>query len=153
MKASNNHKTAIGCVLLLTLLCTLPLACRRTSSDEKVASSTETSELAKDLIGAWVHVGRPGNAGEIPTEGGRFKFRTGKHWTLVRADPTGLVVEQFGGTYTLKGNEYVETQQYADSHWIQDNGKSFRFTVKVDRDTMTQVGIGNPYTEVWTRAK
>jgi hypothetical protein len=109
--------------------------------------------LAQDMIGAWVHVGRPGNVGEIPTEGGRFKFRTGKHWTLVRADPTsGLVVEQFGGTYTLKGNEYVETQQYADATWVKDNGKSFKFTVKVEGDTMTQVGIDNPYTEVWKRA-
>ena len=126
------------------------VACNRNNPAQKEA---ESSQLAHDMIGAWVHVGRPGDVREIPAEGGRFKFRTGKHWTLVRADPTGLVTEQFGGTYTLNGNEYVETQQYADSHWIQDNGKSFKFTVKVESDTMTQVGVGNPYTEVWKRAK
>jgi hypothetical protein len=32
-------------------------------------------------------------------------------------------------------------------------GKSFKFKVTVDGDTMTQVAIGNPYTEVWKRAK
>ena len=26
-------------------------------------------------------------------------------------------------------------------------------TVKVEGDTMTQIGIGNPYTEVWKRVK
>jgi hypothetical protein len=106
------------------------------------------------MIGAWVHVGRPGQVREVPIAGQRLKFRTGSHWTLTRADPdTGLVVEHFGGTYTLKGNEYVETQDYADTNWIQDNGKSFKFTVTVEGDTMTQVGVGNPYTEVWKRAK
>ena len=64
-----------------------------------------------------------------------------------------MVIEQFGGTYTLNGNEYVETQEYADATWLKDNGKSFKFTVKVQGDTMTQIGIGNPYTEVWKRAK
>jgi hypothetical protein len=63
------------------------------------------------------------------------------------------VIEQFGGTYTLNGNEYVETQQYGDATWMKDNGKSFKFTVKVEGDTMTQIGIDNPYTEVWKRAK
>ena len=106
------------------------------------------------MIGAWVHVGRPGQVGAVPAEGGRLKFRTGKHWTLTHADPdTGLVTEHFGGTYTLNGNEYVETQEYGDATWMKDNGESFKFTVKVEGDTMTQIGIGNPYTEVWKRAK
>jgi hypothetical protein len=131
----------------------LAVACNRSNPAQQGASPAEGSQLAQDMIGAWVHVGRPGNVHEIPAEGGRFKFRTGRHWTLVQADPTGLVIEQFGGTYTLNRNEYVETQQYADSHWIRDNGKSFKFTVKVEGDTMTQVGIDNPYTEVWKRAK
>ena len=71
---------------------------------------------------------------------------------MTRADPeTGVVIEHFGRTYTLNGNEYVETQEYGDETWEKDNGKSFRFTVKVDGNTMTQIGIGNPWTEVWKR--
>ena len=106
------------------------------------------------MVGTWVHVGQPGNVHEAPAEGRRLKFRTGKHWTLVRADPTtGLVVEQFGGTYTLNGSRYVETQEYADAKWVGDNGKSFSYNVKVEGDTMTQLGVDNPYNEVWIRAK
>jgi hypothetical protein len=47
----------------------------------------------------------------------------------------------------------VETQEYTDTTWIKDNGKSFQFRVKVEGDTMTQFGIGNPWTEVWKRVK
>jgi hypothetical protein len=66
---------------------------------------------------------------------------------------TGLVTETFGGTYTMKGDEYVETQNYADERWQHDNGKSFTFKVKIEGDLMTQIGVGNPYNEVWRRAK
>src|SRR5262245_14263821 len=130
-----------------------PIACRKASSDDKSAAAPVPSQLAKDMIGTWVHVGRPGQVMEAPETGGRLKFRTGAHWTLTRADATGLVTEHFGGTYTLNGDEYVETQDYGDATWMKDNGKSFKFKVKVESDTMTQIGIGNPYTEVWKRAK
>jgi hypothetical protein len=135
---------------------TLPTACRPTNQNHQpTADATPlASQLANDMIGAWVHVGTPGQVTDAPATGGRLKFRTGQHWTLTHADrDTGLVVEHFGGTYTLNGNEYVETQDYGDSTWMKDNGKSFKFTVKVEGDTMTQIGIGNPYTEVWKRAK
>jgi hypothetical protein len=136
------------------LALTLPTACKKTNLDVVPTSAAAPSQLASDLIGTWVHVGRPGHVSEAPGAGQRFKFRTGSHWTLTRADAdTGLVMEHFGGTYTLNGNEYVETQEYGDATWMRDNGKSFTFTVKVEGDTMTQIGVGNPYTEVWKRAK
>src|SRR4030095_13599211 len=132
----------------------LPTACRPTNQNHKPTPDATPSQLANDMIGAWVHVGTPGHVTDAPAIGGRLKFRTGQHWTLTHADrDTGLVVEHFGGTYTLNGNEYVETQDYGDSTWMKDNGESFKFTVKVEGDTMTQIGIGNPYTEVWKRAK
>jgi hypothetical protein len=59
----------------------------------------------------------------------------------------------FWGTYTLTNNEYVETQDFGDATWMKDNGKSFRFMVKVEGDTMTQFGVDNPYTEVWKRVR
>jgi hypothetical protein len=34
---------------------------------------------------------------------------------------------------------------------MKDNGKCFKFMVKVEGDTMTQFGLDNPYTEVWKR--
>ncbi|PYI82867.1 MAG: hypothetical protein DME26_16275 [Verrucomicrobia bacterium] len=154
MKKSAHTRSIIRAAVFGLLALTIPMACKRTNLDDKPAAAVEASQLAKDMIGAWVHVGQPGSVREVPAEGGRFKFRTGRHWNLTQADPaTGLVIEQFGGTYTLNGNEYVETQEYADATWLKDNGKSFKFTVKVQGDTMTQIGIGNPYTEVWKRAK
>jgi len=132
----------------------LPAASRAASANGQSKQAAAPSQLSKDLIGIWVHVGRPGNTSQPPAKGGRYKFRTGSNWTLTRADAdTGEVVEHFGGTYTLNGNEYVETQEYADATWVRDNGKSFKFTVKVEGDVMTQIGIGNPYNEVWKRVE
>ena len=137
---------------LLVLI--LPQGCTTMKPPEQPAAAARSSSLANDMIGAWVHVGRPGSISEPPEKGARFKFRTGKHWTLTRADPdTGLVLEHFGGSYTLQGDEYVETQDYGDETWKKDNGKSFKFIVRVEGDTMTQFGVDNPYTEVWKRAK
>jgi hypothetical protein len=106
------------------------------------------------MMGTWVLVGRPGKVGEPPAAGGRLKFRTRRHWTMTQANPdTSLTVMHDGGTYTLDGDKYVETIEYANQSTANDIGKSFMFTVKVEGDTMTQTGIGNPYTEVWKRLK
>lgn len=154
MEKPTSTRHIIRAAVFGLLALTLPLACRKANFDDKPAASVAPSQLAQDMIGTWVHVGRPGQVSEAPATGGRLKFRTGRHWTLTYADPnTGLVTDHFGGTYTLNGDEYVETQEYADTKWIQENGKSFKFTVKVEGDTMTQIGMGNPYTEVWKRAK
>jgi hypothetical protein len=141
-------------VALVTIALTLRTVWRAASADGQSKTVAAPSQLSKDLMGIWVHVGRPGSTGQLPAKGGRYKFRTGRHWTLTHADPTtGEVVEHFGGTYTVNGNEYVETQEYADATWLKDNGKSFKYTVKVEGDTMTQIGIGNPYNEVWKRVE
>jgi hypothetical protein len=154
MKKSINTRYIIRSAVICLLALTLPMACTTTTHNDKSTAAAAPSSLAKDLIGTWVHVGTPGHVGEAPATGGRLKFRTGRHWTLTYADPnTGLVTEHFGGTYTLHGDEYVETQEYSDTTWIKDNGKSFKFKVMVEGDTMTQFGIDNPWTEVWKRVK
>src|SRR5205085_1988771 len=103
------------------------------------------SKLSHQMVGTWVFVGTPNRVMEVPAKGGRFKHRTGTHWNITQADAqTGLVKEVFGGTYTMSGEEYVETQTFADDTWLQDNGKSWKFLVKINGDTMTQIGVGNP---------
>jgi hypothetical protein len=126
-------------------------ACETTVSTGNSSSAPRNTTLAQQMIGTWVHVGAPGRVGQIPAKGGRFKTRDGDHWNLTVVDPGGLVTENFGGTYTLNGDEYIETQRYGTEQWIQDNGKSFKFKVSVEGDTMTQFGVDNPFTEVWKR--
>jgi hypothetical protein len=154
MKAFTGSSSLVKTLSLALLTSTLSTGCRKATSEGSSPAAQSAARLAQDLTGAWVHVGTPGHVQEIPNAGARLKFRTGRHWTLTHADAdTGVVMEHFGGTYTLTNNEYIETQEYGDATWSKDNGKSFKFTVRVDGDTMTQYGLDNPYTEVWKRAR
>lgn len=59
-----------------------------------------------------------------------------------------------GGTYTLDGDTYEETVEYStENNAAQLIKQKFKFTVKVEGDTLTQVGVGNPFNEVWKRVK
>lgn len=118
--------------------------------------AAEPAKLAKELVGTWVLVGTPNKVGDPPEAGGRLKFFTGRHWAITEADPkTGKVVFHHGGTYTLDGDTYTETIEYAGESTAQYIKKTFKFKVKVDADTYTQTAVGgdNPFSEVWKRAK
>jgi len=121
--------------------------------DDQPAARAKT-KLAKDLLGTWVLVGTPDKVGEAPKSGGRLKFFTGKHWVITQADPdTGKVVFHHGGTYTLDGDSYTETIEYANESTADLIKKTHKFKIKVEGNTYTQIGDGNPYSEVWKRAK
>jgi hypothetical protein len=111
----------------------------------------EPSKLATDLIGTWTLVGTPDSEEETPTK--RLKFFTGKHWLVTEADDSGKVLLHHGGTYTLDGDEYVETIEYALEDSIGAVGAKFKFKIKVEGDKYTQIGVENPYNEVWRRAR
>jgi len=161
MKNHTNRRiirAAIFCLLALAIpsaLFVLRAADKPAPGADKPAPAAASApQLAKDMMGTWVLVGKPGKVAEPPAAGGRLKFRTGHHWTMTQANPdTGLTIMHDGGTYTLEGDKYVETIEYANPSTANDIGKSFMFTVKVEGDTMTQTGVGNPYTEVWKRLK
>lgn len=124
------------------------------AEDATPAAGKEESSLAKDLVGTWVLVGTPDEVGEPPAEGGRLKFFTGKHWTMTESDAVGGAVKfHHGGTYELDGDEYVESVKYANENTAPLVGRRFKFKLEIEGDTLTQTGIGNPYTEVWKRAK
>jgi hypothetical protein len=146
-------RAIVVAALALALAAPLAIAAALRAEDEEGKPDAKSSQLAKDLIGAWVLVGTPDNIGEPPATGGRLKFRTGKHWAITQADQSGKVVFHHGGTYTLDGEEYAETVEYANESTADLIGKTFKFHVKVEGDKYTQIGIDNPYTEVWKRAK
>jgi hypothetical protein len=145
-------------VILMALALVLPTAALLPlrADDRPSKGAAEPTKLAKDLIGTWVLVGTPDKVGEAPKSGGRFKFFTGRHWCITQADPeTGKVVFHHGGTYTLDGDTYTETIEYANDSTADLIKKTFKFKIKVEGDTYTQVAVGddNPYSEVWKRAK
>jgi hypothetical protein len=147
----NRHIIRAAAFGLLAL--TLTTAIVVLHAEDKASAAAAPSQLAKDLIGTWILVGEPGKVGEAPAAGGRLKFLTGKHWTITQADPTsGVTIFHHGGTYVLKGNEYLETVEYANESTTNLIKQTFKFTIKVEGDTFTQTGVGNPWTEVWKRA-
>jgi len=124
------------------------------ASEEREGGALKTTQLAKDMIGTWIQVGTPDKIVDPPPAKGPLKFMTGKYWTYTQADPeTGKVVYHHGGTYTLDGDNYAETINYANESTATMIGQTFKFKLKVEGDTLTQVGIGNPYSQVWKRAK
>jgi hypothetical protein len=142
-------------IVFATLALATPIAIvtRLRADDEKTKPATKSSQLAKDLIGTWVLVGTPDDESKSPATGVRLKFWTGKHWTITEADESGKVVYHHGGTYTLDGEEYAETIKYANENTASLIGKTNKFKIKVEGDKYTQVGIDNPYSEVWKRAE
>jgi len=158
MKNSIRIRSAVQMLAGGTLAVALLTAVIAPRAEDKPAPTQPTAaanaQLAKDMMGAWVLVGKPGRVREAPERGGRLKFRTGAHWTMTQSDPkTGLVVMHDGGTYSLEGDTYAETLEYANESTSNDIGRTFVFKVKVEGDLMTQEGVGNPYTEVWKRLK
>ena len=148
-------RMAVVCGLLALMLPTWIVSPLR-ADDQPAAGAKEPNKLAKDLIGTWILVGTPDGVAEPPKSGGRLKFFTGKHWVITQADPqTGKVVFHHGGTYTLDGDTYTETIEYANENTLEYVHKMFKFKIKVDGDTYTQIGVGddNPFSEVWKRAK
>jgi hypothetical protein len=148
-----NRRLFIGTVLG-TLVLALTAATRgRLLADDKPAAEGP-SELAKELIGTWAFAGTPDKVEDPPANGGRYKFFTGKHWAVTNADPeTGEVNYHHGGTYTLDGDNYEETVLYSTKNNAELIKQTFKYKIKVEGDTYTQIGAGNPYDEVWKRVK
>jgi hypothetical protein len=120
------------------------------SATESGAAATAEGELRKRMLGTWQLVsfvdGRvsEGNVGEL-------KFIGDRHWSVSRLKPgTGRLDYHMGGTYTLNGDEYVETIEYGTGGPI---GETFTYKLSVEGDKFTQIGDGNPWSLVFKRAK
>ena len=124
-------------------------------AQDKPAPAQEQSPLAKDLLELGFSSGssRQGRGGSGLQAGDSSSSRQG-HSMITEADPeTGVTVFHHGGTYTLNGDEYVETVEYANENTKDLIKQTLKFTIKIEGDTLTQIGVGNPWTEVWKRAK
>ena len=140
-------------VLTLALAASITIAAKLRADDKKPEADANPSQLSEEMIGTWVLAGIPGAEGERPEIGSRLKFFTGKHWTITQADEDGKVIFHHGGSYTLDGDEYTETIEYANENTASMIGQTFKFKIKIDGDKYSQEGVGNPFTEDWKRAK
>jgi len=141
-------RTNRGPVLAFALIATLGLL---TLTD---ARSDDAKQAPNGLTGAWILVGVPNNLGAPPAGGGRIKAFTNHTWSVTQLDPgTGETIFQHGGTYELNGNEYTEHVEHANENSKELIEKAFKFKIKIEGDTITQEGVGNPWTEVWRRVK
>ncbi|MGP0063090.1 MAG: sigma-70 family RNA polymerase sigma factor [Isosphaeraceae bacterium] len=123
--------------------------------DPQVADAkTKSPEIGKELMGAWILAGKPGEIGQPPQAGAMYKFFGGRHWAITQADPkTGAVLYHHGGTFKLDGDQYTETVEYATENTANLIKKTHKFTIKVEGDTYTQLGLDNEWSQVWKRAR
>lgn len=113
----------------------------------KPDAASAHSPLTSELTGAWVLVSEHRRPGE------GLKFCVDGHWCDTHADPkNGVVVLDDGGTYAFKGDTYSETVDYANPETLRLIGHTFNFDIKLEGDTLTLTGIGNPWHQVWKRA-
>ena len=119
------------------------------SADQKEQSANR-NDLRSRMLGTWQLVsftdGRVSDANE-----GELKFIGERHWSVSRLKPgTSRLDYHMGGTYTLNGDEYVETIEYGTGGPI---GETFTYKLTVDEGKFMQTGIGNPWSLVFKRAK
>jgi hypothetical protein len=151
---ARNHWVLKSFFIVLSLAIPAVVVTQLRGEDEKKPADEKPSKLAKDLIGAWGLAGTPDNPEDAPKKGGPIKFFTGKYWCVTHPDAeTGKVIHHHGGTYTLDGDEYAETIQYAGESTASLINQTMKFKIKVEGDTYTQIGVGNDYNEVWKRLK
>jgi beta-lactamase regulating signal transducer with metallopeptidase domain len=116
------------------------------------AADVNSSPIAARMMGAWVLVGAPGHVGKAPESNGRIKFITAGGWCDTESDPkTSIVMNHHGGTWTFEDKTYVQTVDYADPGTLSFVGHSFKFKPKLKGDTLTLIGVENPWQEVWQR--
>jgi hypothetical protein len=120
------------------------------AATKDAVGDTDKSDLGSRMLGTWRLVsfadGRVSDANE-----GELKFIGDRHWSVSRLNPrTGKLDYHMGGTYTLDGDEYVETIEYGTGGPI---GETFIYRLTVEGDKFTQIGVGSPWSLVFKRAK
>jgi hypothetical protein len=113
---------------------------------------TMSSPEAKKLTGTWGYAGQPGDTNPPALNRQRLKFCADGYWCDTDSEPKShAVVIHHGGISSLKGDEYVETIQYANPVTMSLIGEDAKFHVLVDDHTLTLEGLNNPWKEVWIR--
>jgi hypothetical protein len=122
-----------------------------------VASGTATGpkepgrSLEVRLMGTWVlaKAERPGKPSGIGIR--QKKFSPGR-WEIIQRDPkSGEIVFHHGGTYRLDSDLLEQKVEFATEKTRNYIGQVRRFRIRVEGDVHIQIGVGNPFNEVWVR--
>ncbi len=94
---------------------------------------------------------------EVPQGEKRLKLITDTHFTWVAYESaSGKVLSMAGGPYTLSGEAYTETIDFAGEGMTDYFGKRQSFTIHVEGDQLRQSGQlsdGTKIEEKWQRVK
>ena len=130
-----------------------------------VALAVSTAAWADDpktdnkLIGTWKLISAKfeGQENALPPGFTQLKHVTPTQFMWALYDKDGKVVAGLGGTYTLKGEEYVEIPEYGlGEGWDQLKGKDQVFKWKVEGKKWSHTGKlsnGTSIEEVWERVE
>ena len=108
------------------------------------------AEAKRKLVGAWESRRKPDGYRQL-----KYIAPTHFIWVIYdveKKDPVGTA----GGTWTLRGDTYVEAFDFASEGWVHLRGKTIGLTSKVDGDRWTVQGTldtGFKIDETWDRQK
>ena len=150
MSSNVRCATAAGCVAVLLAASTLASPPGGAVAQEK-PDAVAQAPLAQQLIGTWklTQAKTPGVPSGIGT---RLKTFTGTRWSVVQPDGrTGVVVFMHGGTYAVDGDLLITKTEFAGRSTRRMIGRSGKYKIAVDGDTMRQADSNGVFNETWTR--
>jgi hypothetical protein len=115
------------------------------------SASAEEPKQENKLIGTWKMV-----SPKLPEGYTQVKHVTPVQFIWALYDKDGKVVSALGGSYTLKGDTYVEIPEYGvgEDQLAALKGKQQSFKWKIERNKWHHTGelsTGQPIEEVWVR--
>lgn len=112
------------------------------------------------LVGTWKRISAKydGQESTLPEGFTQLKHVTPTQFMWALYDKDGKVVAALGGTYTAKGDEYIEVPEYGVGEGLPDplNGKDQVFKWKLEGNKWSHSGKlsnGTTIEEVWERVE
>jgi hypothetical protein len=116
------------------------------------------SKADNKLVGSWklMSAKYDGKESALPRGYTQLKHVTPTQFMWAAYGEDGKVTAALGGTYTLKGDEYVETPEYGMAGFEQVKGKPqvFKWKVEGNKGYLTgKLSTGRAVEEVWERVE
>jgi hypothetical protein len=119
-------------------------------------STLSAGELKRQMVGVWEMVAfRPWNSRRLaylPENNNHLRIFTETNWSIIYQDARSNVVYSASGSYTLKGNVYLESVETATGTMTPYLGQRSKYKIRADGDHYYQMGVNDrPMEEMWRR--